>query len=169
LRTAFKIILLLSVLLMPLEGSKIEFDANILPKVIEYSSLSTPELGCDIGIVYDPAHEYSAVALKETLIARDRTDHPVRVTMIPISRYGSDQTETLDALYFFTFEPKMLTAFDTHRVITFGAKKRFLSGGLMFYLEMLPKIKIYLNPQTMEDSSIGFESSFLKLVEPYRE
>jgi hypothetical protein len=169
LHTAFKIILLLSALLMPLEGNKIEFDANILPKVIEYSSLSTPALGCDIGIVYDPAHEYSAIALKEMLLANDRTDHTIRVTMIPLSLYGSEQTKALDALYFFTFEPKMLTAFDTQKVITFGAKKRYLSGGLMFYLEMLPKIKIYLNPQTMEASRIGFESSFLKVVEPYRE
>lgn len=160
---------LLSAVLMPLQGNKIEFDANILPKVIEYSSLTAPALCCDIGIVYDPAHEYSATALKERLLAQERISTTIRVTLIPASRYGKEKTAALNALYFFTFEPEMLTAFDTRKVITFGAKKRYLAEGLMFYLEMLPRIKIYLNPKTMEDSDISFESSFLKVVEPYRE
>jgi len=154
---------------MPLEGNKIEFDANILPKVIEYSSLTSPALCCDIGIIYDPAHEYSAIALQEMLLAHNRIDRTIRVTLIPVSRYGADQTKALNALYFFTFDPEMLNAFDARKMITFGAKKRYLSEGLMFYLEMLPRIKIYLNPKTMEASDISFESSFLKVVEPYRE
>jgi hypothetical protein len=154
---------------MPLEGNKIEFDANIVPKVIEYSSLDAPASGCGIGIIYDPAHEYSAVTLKERLLADDRENRKILVTLIPASRYDEEEAASLDALYFFTFEPEMLRAFDTRKVITFGAKKRYLSEGVMFYLEMLPRIKIYLNPKTMKASDISFESSFLKVVEPYHE
>jgi len=154
---------------MPLQGNKIEFDANILPKVIEYSSLGSLASECKIGIVYNPAFAYSALTLQEMLLAHNRIDRTIRVILIPLSEYTEEKTAAVDALYFFTFEPEMLNAFDMRKVITFGAKKRYLSEGLMFYLEMLPRIKIYLNPKTMEASGIGFESSFLKVVEPYRE